>query len=128
MNEPIISPWFFYLISVVDGLLCFICVGCAIFFIATAFCGMESTECYDQDEKDKWIKRFKRSFLVSIILAILLVLTPNSQTITKMAIAKQLTPNNIKAIGELTTEVMKNSVDFINDKVIEIVREVKKND
>lgn len=128
MNEPIISPWFFYLISVVDGLLCFICVGCAIFFIAAAFCGLESTECYDQDEKNKWIKRFKKSFLVAIILAILLVLTPNSQTITKMAIAQQLTPNNIKATGELTTEVIKNSVDFINDKVIEIVREVKKND
>lgn len=128
MNEPIISPWFFYLISVVDGLLCFICVGCAIFFIIAAVCGLTSTECYDQDEKNEWIKKFKRSFLVAIILAIFSVLTPNSQTITKMAIAQQLTPNNIKATGELTTEVIKNSVDFINDKVIEIVREVKKND
>lgn len=128
MNEPIISPWFFYLISVVDGLLGFICVGCVIFLIVAMFCGMESTECYNQDEKNKWIKRFKRSFLVAIILAIFLVLTPNSQTITKMAIAQQLTPNNIKATGELTTEVMKNSVDFINDKVIDIIREVKKND
>lgn len=126
MNEPIISPWFFYLISVVDGLLCFLCLGCIIFFIVAAFWGMASTDCYDRDEKNELIKTSKRSFLVGIILAVLLVLTPNSQTITKMAIAQQLTPNNIKATGELTTEVIKNSVDFINDKVIEIIREVKK--
>lgn len=126
MNEPIISPWFFYLVGTVDCLLCFICVGCIISFIIAVCWALNSTDCYSQEEKDKSMKTAKRSFLVAIILAVLLVLIPNSQTITKMTIAQQLTPNNIKATGELTTEVIKNSVDFINDKVIEIIREVKK--
>ena len=51
---------------------------------------------------------------------------PNSRTLASMILAQHLTPNSIKASNELTTEVVKNGVDYFNDKIIEIIREIKK--
>lgn len=112
----------FYLVGTVDSLLRFIFVGCIISFIIAVIWALNSTDCYSQEEKDESMKTAKRSFLVAIILAVLLVLIPNSQTITKMTIAQQVTPNNINSTGE----VIEKGIDIISDKVIEVIKEVKK--
>lgn len=54
------------------------------------------------------------------------MLMPSSTTLTKMIIAQQITPNNITTTKELTTEVMKDTVNFIADKAIEVIKEIKK--
>lgn len=81
---------------------------------------------YTQEEQKIWNKRARKALLVSVILFIVAMLMPNSTTLTKMIIAQQITPNNITTAKELTTEVMKDTVNFIADKAIEVIKEVKK--
>lgn len=127
MDDPIISPWVIYLIDKIDivGILFFIlwiavCLG-------SILCLVEgSSIIYTQEEQKIWNKRARKALLVSAILLIVAVLMPSSTTLTKMIIAQQITPNNITTAKELTTEVMKDTVNFIADKAIEIIKEVKK--
>lgn len=127
MDDPIISPWVIYLIDKIDmvGILFFITwiAGC----LGGILCLVEgSSIIYIQEEQKIWNKRARKALLVSVILFIVAMLMPNSTTLTKMIIAQQITPNNITTAKELTTEVMKDTVNFIADKAIEVIKEVKK--
>lgn len=127
MDDPIISPWVIYLIDKIDmvGILFFIAwiAGC----LGGILCLVEgSSIIYTQEEQKIWNKRARKALLVSVILFIVAMLMPNSTTLTKMIIAQQITPNNITTAKELTTEVMKDTVNFIADKAIEVIKEVKK--
>lgn len=127
MDEPIISPWLIYLIGSVDGVLAWAgVIGFCSLALAVA-CFIESiTSYYEENEKHEWRKRSKIFVVGSIIFFFLFTLIPNSRTLTSMILAQYLTPNSIKASNELTTEVVKNGVDYFNDKIIEIIREIKK--
>lgn len=127
MDEPIISPWLIYLIGSVDGVLAWvITIGMCSLALAVV-CFIESTACYyEEDKKTEWRRKSKIFLIVSIIFIFLFTLIPNSRTLASMILAQHLTPNSIKANNELTTEVVKNGVDYFNDKIIEIIREIKK--
>lgn len=127
MNLFIISPWLIYLIGSVDGVLAWvITIGLCSLALAVA-CFIESTASYyEEDEKPEWRRRFKISLIVSIIFISLFTLIPNSRTLASMILAQHLTPNSIKASNELTTEAMKDTVNFVADKAIEVIKEVKK--
>lgn len=127
MDEPIISPWLIYLIGSVDGVLAWvITIGLCSLALAVA-CFIESTASYyEEDEKPEWRRRSKIFLIVSIIFISLFTLIPNSRTLASMILAQHLTPNNIKATNELSSEVVKNGLDYLNDKIIEIIREIKK--
>lgn len=127
MDDPIISPWVIYLIDKIDivGILFF------ILWIAVCLGGIlclveGSLIIYTQEEQKIWNKRARKSLLVSVILLIVAVLMPSSTTLIKMIIAQQITPNNITTAKELTTEVMKDTVNFIADKAIEVIKEIQK--
>lgn len=127
MDEPIISPWLIYLIGSVDGVLAWlIIIGLCSLALAVA-CFIESaTSYYEENEKTEWRRRSKIFLIGSIIFISLFTLIPNSRTLTSMILIQYITPNNIKATNELTSEVVKNGLDYLNDKVIEIIREIKK--
>lgn len=127
MDEPIISPWLIYLIGSVDGVLAWvITIGLCSLALAVA-CFIESTTSYyEKNEKSKWYRRSKIFMIVSIIFISLFTLIPNSRTLTSLILIQYITPNNIKATNELSSEVVKNGLDYLNDKVIEIIREMKK--
>ena len=115
MDEPIISPWLIYLIGSVDGVLAWV--------ITIGLCSLAlAVAC----EKSKWYRRSKIFMIVSIIFISLFTLIPNSRTLTSLILIQYITPNNIKATNELSSEVVKNGLDYLNDKVIEIIREIKK--
>lgn len=77
-------------------------------------------------KKTEWRRRSKIFLIGSIIFISLFTLIPNSRTLTSLILIQYITPNNIKATNELTSEVVKDGVDYLNDKVIEIIREIKK--
>lgn len=128
MDDPIISPWIIYLIDKID----IVAIVLFILWIAVCLGGIlclvegSSIILYTQEEQKIWNKRARKALLVSVILFIVAMLMPNSRTLTKMIIAQQITPNNITTAKELTTEVMKDTVNFIADKAIEVIKEVKK--
>lgn len=127
MDDPIISPWIIYLIDKIDIVpIVFFILWIAV-CLGGILCLVEgSSIIYTQEEQKIWNKRARKALLVSVILFIVAMLMPNSTTLTKMIIAQQITPNNITTAKELTTEVMKDTVNFIADKAIEVIKEVKK--
>ncbi len=121
--EPIINPWVFYLMDIVDswelifefmGVLgCLLFVG---FFIAEKvkeYCEYAQSEI----EMLKSIRKFLMK--LSIPLLILGILLPTSSTIYKMIVAKNVTPNNIQIVGD----TVEDGIDYIFDKINEVVDE-----
>ena len=113
MNEPIISPWLFYALFVVDNVKCalmvsmFIC-GFVLFMLPTT--DLDAT---------KFVKIFGTVFIIS---GVLMVFTPDSKTITQMVIAKHITISNIEKAGQLT----ERAVDKIIEKIIKASMELNK--
>ena len=114
MNEPIISPWMFYLLSVIDNLRC--AVFTTVGFMLIMLCSYPIWN--DNDEDFKW---FKRLFITLGVSGILLVFIPTSDVIIKMTIAQHITANNIEKAGNLT----ELAVDKIIEKVVKAARELK---
>lgn len=126
MNEPIISPWVFYLMNIADR------VGTISFFIASfSFVGLSVTGlCYFIGEfdniKDSSRKRIIKSskflaycFLVFTPIALFI---PGQQTMYKMLITSQVTPNNIEYLKNEVKSTGQELVDSITDASIKIIK------
>ena len=114
MNEPIISPWMFYLLSVIDNLRCAVFTTAVVTFIVLFSYPIWN----DYDEDFKWLKIF---FITLGVSGILLVFIPTSDVIIKMTIAQHITANNIEKAGNFT----ELAVDKIIEKVVKAARELK---
>lgn len=126
MNEPIVSPWIFYMVDVLVSLHYFlfaiIIVLAVPFFLA--LCAYLSSVA-DDDVDDETLEIFrcvrKISFTLGAIISVSVVLViaiPSQETMYKMLAANYLTPANIESVGE--------SVDKIADKVVEKINNIQK--
>jgi hypothetical protein len=61
----------------------------------------------------------KKCAIVSVISAVALAITPSAETIYTMAAVKEITPDNIQAIGKTG----KNVVDYITDQIDKVVND-----
>lgn len=111
MNEPIISPWVFYIASFVDA------IKFGAGFMAMLF-GIASTVglfiWVNENPTDKEKKGIMRIWKITVATFFITCFVPSSATIYKMAVAQQITPANIQAVGEKVDK----SVDKIIDKII----------
>lgn len=105
--EPIINPWVFYLIGVVDklhnGLVVFMamCVGVFVFE------GMEYMDfCSTEKQKEQYVKNATMAGVLFLAAGIVLILLPDKTIMYKMLTASYVTPDNIGAIQN-------NVVDFV---------------
>lgn len=105
--EPIISPWVFYLISVVDklhtGLLVFMAI-CVVVFV---FEGMEYME-FDvpEEEQARYVKTATIAGVLFLVAGIVEIFIPDETVLYKMLTASCVTPDNIGA-------VQRNVVNFV---------------
>lgn len=91
----IISPWIFYLISLVEGVL-------TVFFVTFALClvcaviavlvYLESDDCELEEGAKKWFKRF---VIYTIISLIMIIVIPSKETCYQMLAAKMVTYENV---------------------------------
>ena len=117
MNEPIISPWIFYWMSVVDNLRSLIGF---IGFLATGitmwFCLEWIVKLGDKNYSVKYKQEIKLFTCISLVCAVLFALIPNKKTLTRMIIASYVTPQNIEIVqGEAN-----KSVDYLINKIVEV--------
>ena len=115
--EPIINPWLFYLIDVVDNMLVFLITitglsGTAVLVFTVAY-GVCSVDNYYEEYKPIHSKFLKKSLKIFIPTLILLMLIPNSTTIYKMIIADNITPHIIEIVGD----TVESSIDYIFEKI-----------
>ena len=115
---PIISPWLFYLVDVIDNFksACFILILIIVIAFGAIFL-IEIGEAADELELDevKVIKTLKRMVVVVVLLITFNMLLPSKKTCYQMMIASQVTDNNIQK----AEDVIKGSVDYIFEKINE---------
>lgn len=121
MDTPIISPWLFYIAGIADGIDVLALV-CGIFSCAWLFiCAIEN-ENYGSKEHKLW-----KPIIAIISCIIIAFVTPSSDTLYKMTVAKMLTPNNINTITEYadslandTTNMIESVMDYGIDRIYDI--------
>lgn len=115
---PIISPWFFYLLSISTGIK--ILFGCitAVFIGATVFKLIESDD-YVPGSKglESALKRVKEFFIATMVFAILTILVPNDKTCVQMLIADNITYERLEVVGETIEDIYRDILDFANNLV-----------
>ena len=104
--EPVINPWLFYLIELVNGLkLVFGGLGFAI-GIVLILSGQFDGDCaYDENVKKKCRKKKKIGLATLLIGCFVCVLIPSSDTLVKMAIAKNVTYDAVDAAKDVVVQV-----------------------
>lgn len=107
--EPVINPWLFYFIDIAKG------IKAASLF--ASFCGvvpfvyglgtMVSNKEFGDKDKDylRGKRTFKISLVILIISLVIIIFTPSSDTIIKMAIAKNVTYDVVDATKDVVVQV-----------------------
>ena len=121
MNEPIISPWFFYFADLANSLstLCGWLFVLAILFTFVAL-GLFTNSSDDPSDGSFSAVKLVRRIFVGGILSILFfgfsaVFIPSRSTCYKMLVASFVTKENIN----LVVNEAKSSVDYIVEKIID---------
>lgn len=115
---PIINPWMFYLVDVINNFktACFVLILLIVIGFG-AITLIEIGETADELELDeaKVIKTLKKMAIVVVLLMTFNMLLPSKKTCYQMMIASQITDNNIQK----AEDVIKDSVDYIFEKINE---------
>lgn len=120
--KPIISPWLIYFASRADNLTTFfgVIAGiCSIIAMGAFFTGLAG-----YDEPFKFRKTISKSIIGCVVMTIITIMTPNTETIYTMAVVNEITPDNIQTIGKTGKDV----VDYITDQIDKIVNDNKNDD
>jgi len=130
--EPIINPWLIYFIHVIDNLKLVI-GGIAVIAVMLGFLLMYNFDfCKHYDsikdiskrysEMSKYTDELSRTsqycFIVAFLCAILLVFVPDKDTMYTMIICKNITLDNIKALGN----GFENGIDIIIEKITNAIK------
>lgn len=119
--KPIISPWLIYFASRANNLTTFfgVIAGiCSIIAMGAFFAGLAG-----YDEPFKFRKTISKSIIGCVVMTIITIMTPNTETIYTMAAVNEITPDNIQTIGKTG----KNVVDYITDQIDKIVNDKEEN-
>lgn len=114
MNEPIISPWLIYFAEIacsIEGFCMFVCAISS--FIIIELCVEE--------------ERFPTVSMcvIPVLCALITALIPCRDTIYKIIIASNVTPDLLLKTGETAEAVATRALDLIADSVIKVIKEVK---
>lgn len=114
MNEPIISPWLIYLAEIacsIEGFFILVCATSS--FIIIEHCVGEG--------------RFPTVSMcvIPVLSALIVALIPCRDTVYKIIVASNVTPELLLKTGETAEAVATRALDLIADSVIKVIREVK---
>lgn len=111
---PIISPWIFYLIGLVNNLFnlsIVVMVVCPFVIVCLLFFQYDEDD--DVDTKIKTIKRIKLFTILLVISTISAVMLPNKETMYTMLVADSVTYENL----DKASDVIHDGVDYIFEKL-----------
>ena len=118
--NPIINPWWFYLLERIDVIMILSVLGAIASGFMVVFSILDEREYGIFNEPNRldkdYVKAKKNRKLFTKILIpflIIAILTPSSNTVYKMIVAQNVTPNNIQAIGG----TLEDAIDYIFEKI-----------
>ena len=121
--KPIINPFWFYLIGIIEDVDFFlefwgiIMAAAGLAAIIIPFVVVASNE---QEQKiiDS-LKKFTKFLYIGIFCVVLGVLTPSQEACYQVMAASVVTPDNIEAVGDKTTDI----IDYIVDSVDQLLED-----
>lgn len=119
--KPIVSPWTIYFASRADSLK--ILAGCILICCIIAICIAFIEGDIDYGSVLTHKSFMKKCAIVSVISAVTLVITPSTETIYTMAVVKEITPDNIQAIGKTGKDV----INYITDQIDKVINDKEEN-
>ena len=126
--EPIISPWWIYLIDLFDnlkgllGVALFLLGGAAVALLIIWFF---SSLDYEQDEGPivACKKYLKKSVIWLCVSGLLFTVIPSKDTMYTMIVLDNVTTDNIQAIGKTGKDI----IDYITDQIDKVVNNKEEN-
>lgn len=115
MDNPIISPVWFYLADTIPSLGVFLRVlggGLCLVWL-TLFMTSETTQ---ED-----INRCKKCLIPGLIVLLLSFMIPSKDAIYQMVAAKAITPNNIKIVSDYVGDTATNVSDNLTNAIKDII-------
>ncbi len=119
MNEPIISPWLFYLMEIANNIRVVSFATVALVAILFAFFPFAFFPLFFDWKWQEALPALKKGAFVLGVAGMLLMFVPSSNTIIKMAIASYVTPQNVEYIANTTGKAIDGGIDYVVDKIIE---------
>lgn len=119
--KPIISPWLIYFASRADNLVTFLGVIagiCGVIAMCALFAGLTG-----YNEPFKFRKTISKLIIGCVVMTIITIMTPNTETIYTMAVVNEITPDNIQTIGKTGKDV----VDYITGQIDKVVNDKEEN-
>ena len=107
MNEPIISPWLFYICGICDSISNLFTIGLTLAGIGMALLGGISVIDGDFDK----VKALKKYIVIWLVVGVINSFIPSKTVLYQMIIANNFTQQNIEKVGE--------NVSVLVDKIIE---------
>ena len=120
--EPIISPWFIYLLGIIDATKAvfwtFGILGMIALMVLLVIHIVEKAMDEMSDEGKKGILTGLRASLVMSLLLLPAIFVPSKNTIIAMYVADNITPNNVEKALEVgqdfKNEIKKDIIDLID--------------
>lgn len=120
MNDPIINPWVFYLISLCDN-VSVVCTITTMVFVVMAVV-LTIGLVIDGDPDDKSLRKMVVIlYAVGGVSALLAVFVPSGTTVTAMVAANNITPETVAAVGQTVTE----AAEAITQVIVQTIKEVR---
>ena len=116
--EPIISPLFFYVLGVIEGVQSLFGVTGGVFLLISLVTMIPMAIEYDLRKTMKW---HILGSVVGILFVTVAILIPTKETVIQMAVAKQVTPDNINTI----TNIGKAVKDEAKSDILDVIKTLK---
>ena len=120
MNDPIINPWVFYLISLCDKVsMASATVATVIVALAMFLTIVLVADGYQVDESI--LKTVVILYAVGGVSVLLAVFVPSGTTVTAMVAANNITPETVAAVGQTVTE----AAETITQVIVKTIKEMQ---
>lgn len=111
---PVINPWIFYLMSVVDSIGCVACIALIICLITLGgYLLWLFVYCFEGINKSFLTKLVIASVALSVVCSFI----PSSNTITKMLIAQNVTYERVEVATDTVQSVYEDIMGLFDEEV-----------
>lgn len=119
-GTPIISPWFFYIIGLIEPLTLVAAFGWigALIFGALTWYTVVDEDSSEEEYKNAYNSVGKKCIILSIIFGLLFIFIPSQQTCIQMLIANNITYERLEIVGSSVEEIY-NDIITIAEKAVE---------
>ena len=115
MDNPIISPVWFYLADTIPSL------GVSLRVLGGGLCLVWLTLFMTSENTQEDINRCKKCLIPGLIVLLLSFMIPSKDAIYQMVAAKAITPNNIKIVSDYVGDTATNVSDNLTNAIKDII-------